>query len=252
MIMLKPLWKIRKVTHILMTKVLLLVSLFFSFSISAKSLTGFCFEKNVSLRTVKSYLQPILAKSDKVFERQSMNCIEVALDASRKDLFETWIYRRFKPSRIYTSNGVVEKKQAMGQMPMCRMMVEKTNRSDSTIDEVSAGSKNRLKRTQNTSTGVSRSSLVLTSGIAGRISMNDQQVLVTCHVFGSSYRVELALESGNSALSTSVNTSKGSRINIGQMVEDLNNRSRNIDINKGIGYQKGKGSSISDYFLIIQ
>lgn len=235
-----------------MTKTFILVFLFFSTSLYAKSLTGFCFDSNVSLRAVKSHLRPILARKDKVFERQSINCLEISLDAARRDLFETWIYKRYKPIRIYTSNGVLEKNQAMGQMPMCRMMVEKTSRSNSTVDEVSAGSKNRLKRTQNTSSGVSRSSLVLTSGVAGRLRMNDQEISVTCHAFGSSYRVELALESGNSALSTSVNTSKGSRINIGQMVEDLNNRSKNLDINKGIGFQKGKGSSVSDYFLIIQ
>ena len=82
--------------------------------------------------------------------------------------------------------------------------------------------------------------------------MDDQEVFVTCHVFGTNYRVELSLDSSNSSLSTSVNTTKGSRLNIGQMVEDLNNRSRNIDIKKGVNYQKQKGRAVSDYFLIIQ
>lgn len=252
MIMLKLLWKIKKATSILRINFLLIFLSILSFSAEARSLTGYCFESNVSLKAVKRHVAPILARKDKVFERPSMNCIEVTISNSRKDLFETWIYKKYKPLRIYTTDGTVEKNQAMGQMPMCRMTVEKVSKGNSTIDEASVGSKNRLKRTENKSQGVSRSSLVLTSGVAGRIRMNNQEVFVTCHVFGSRYRVELSLDTQNSGLSTSVNASKGSRINIGEIVENLNDRSRKIDINKGVGYQKGKGQTASTYFLIIQ
>lgn len=247
-----PLWKIKKVTSILKNSLQLLLIIFFSFTAKAQSLKGYCFENNVSLRAVKSHLSPILSRNDKIYERPSMNCIEVTVSDVREELFETWIYKKYKPIRIYRTDGVVEKNQAMGQMPMCRMTVERVSKSDATNDEASVGSKNRLKRTRSKSGGVSRSSLLLTSGVQGRLRMDDQEIFVTCHVLGSTHRIELSLESGASALSTSVNTSKGMKINIGQMVQDLNNRSRSLDINKGAGIVREKGSTVSDFYLIIQ
>jgi hypothetical protein len=246
------LWKIKRVTSILKNNLLFFLLFCASTTLEAKSLKGYCFESNVSLKAVRSHLSAILSPRDEVFERPSMNCIEVTISSTREELFETWIYKRFKPIRIYRTDGVVENNQTMGQMPMCRMTVERVSRSDSSIDDVSVGSHNKLKNTRSKSNGVSQSSLLLTSGVRGRLRMDDQEVFVTCHVFGTNYRVELSLDSSNSSLSTSVNTTKGSRLNIGQMVEDLNNRSRNIDIKKGVNYQKQKGRAVSDYFLIIQ
>lgn len=230
-----------------------LISFLLTFNLHAKRpLTGFCFESNVSLSRVKSYLSPLLTSKDKVYKRESMNCLEISLSSGRRDLFETFLYRRYKPSRIYQTDGVVEKNQAMGKLPHCRIEIEKIGNSNSTNDELSVGSKNRLKRTQKRGQRTSKSSLLLTSGVKGTLQVNDQSVYVTCHVFGSQYRIELALSSDSSSLSTFVNTSKGNRVNIGEMVDDLNNRSKNLDINKGASFTKEKGKSTSTYYLTIR
>ena len=46
-----------------------------------EGLTGFCFEEAVSLATIKGYLQPILLAKDKIYPRDSVNCVEINLSA---------------------------------------------------------------------------------------------------------------------------------------------------------------------------
>lgn len=218
---------------------------------ATQSITGFCFNKKVSLAQVKSYLSPILMSKDKVYVRESGNCLEIPLSENRKNLFETYLGKRYDTTRVYRTDGLIEKNQAISDMPQCRLQVEKITKSNLLEDEFSVGSKNRFKRTESKGHQKTTSSLLLTSGVKGSLAVNDQSIEISCHVYNERYRIEVALTSDAGGISTSVNTRKGGRLNLGQLVEELKNRSKNLDINKGLSYGKKKGKSVSDYFLII-
>jgi len=234
---------------------LFLISLFWGQVIYANPLQVICFSSEVNLKAAKSHSLTILAKRDKVFIRESNHCLEFKVSPSRVELLTKWIERRFKILNHYregsgsTSNVKIGLNQLNG-FETCNLSIVEEKQASENVKEFSMGENSKLSETVTKSTGGRKSSLLLGVGSQGSITVNDTRVELTCLKAGARYNVRVNLAGLNSAIATQVQVMKGARVNLGSVVEDLNSRTRETGLNKGLKLQKKKGVVKKSYFLM--
>jgi hypothetical protein len=234
-----------------------LVFFFFIFIIfdSHAAMTGFCFDRSISLAAVKSYLSPILKPGEKVYPRASMNCIELDLSSARKGLFEKWINRRYRIEKLYSGNQVqdftVENNERLRH---CRAQLRRVLKGKGSRDNIDIKKGGTAKRTEYRTEGTRSSNLLLGVGRKGHIEVNGNRVGLICFPRGvGRYEIDVSvIESNGNSLSTSIQVSSGSSVNIGEVVENIKRKGRNIDIRQGVGFNRTKEENRYDYFLVVQ
>lgn len=212
---------------------------------SAGATESFCFQRNINLEAVKRHVLTITSPQDRVYIQEKDHCLEIDTSPTKRELLQKWIGKKYQTINIPSS---LSPSQDLGKP--CLLAVEKTMKEDSKTKEFSVGQRNAFQETIVKGSGTSTSSLVLGKGSQGFIQVNDQRVELTCVGAGSNaYQVKVSLASLNQALATQVRVLKGQKMNLGQVVEDLNKEA----VSKGIplGYRKKKrqGQATFEYFL---
>lgn len=216
---------------------------------TAFGLESFCFPGSTSLDKVSSHVSAILAPRDKVFKRESLNCLELEISPSRKELVEKWIRKKYKVMNTY-SEGVSNKTQSMVTQN-CRLKVDRISKGTSQTNNTRIGSRNSLSQTNTRSSGKRTSQLLLGLGQNGSMRVNDEIVFLSCRgVNGGGYVIGVSIDSESSGLTTTLQVTKGSKVNLGQVVNSLNSRSNTVGIPRGIDKSKRKSNESFDYYLI--
>lgn len=233
--------------------------IFYVLKLEANTLTGFCFPSNVSLNSVKSHVNVILAPQDKVFTRESMNCIELSISQNRIPLFRNWLKKRFQISDEYSvhQNGDQQIQTVSSQnIPSkhCKMEMVRTLNSNLNTTNLGLKKKGTLSNTQTSATGETKSNLMLLSGKKGSVRVNDNSVDITCHYKSAHrYLLDISVNGLDSSLITSVEIVAGQKLNLGDIVKDINRKSRKINSDGlGIEVEKSKGSTTYSYFITIK
>lgn len=90
-------------------------------------------------------------------------------------------------------------------------------------------------------------------GFSGYIQVNEERVELTCQrVSGNGYRIAINLQGPDQGVGTALEVRKGQRINIGSVVNDLNQRRKSLGVPKGMEVEKTTGKETKDYFLIAE
>ena len=98
----------------------------------------------------------------------------------------------------------------------------------------------------------STSQLLLGAGRPGYLDVNGERVELKCSPRGRVVQLEVSLfSSGGNSLMTSIALTKGNRMNIGSVVEELKNKKRGLDINSGANIGRQNSSGQFDYYLVI-
>jgi hypothetical protein len=226
-----------------------LVSLLFIFTQRCTFAETYCFNSDVSLNEVRSYLEVMLTPNDKVAQ-EGANCLEVTVSVNRTPLIYKWLKKKYP---VRSQNRRRRSNQENGVTKNCRLQVERLSRGKAVIDESSIGKGTRINKTTQRSSAKSLSSLLLGQGFSGAIRVNDRQVFLTCKSGGNGfYTIQVSLSEQNSSLSTIVQLRTGQKTNIGRIVEDLTNREKSLGLPSGIKLKKEQKDFIYDYFLIAQ
>lgn len=210
----------------------------------------YCFERGTSLSAVKSHLSIVLTANDRVISRGNSQCLDIEVSDSRSDLVLKWLKKKYRvvmPSASFNNlaRNVVTRN--------CRLQIEKITRGKSNETQASIGKRNNITNTTSSSQGVSRSSMLLGEGYSGTLSINSSLTFITCrNAAPGSYSIQVSLNEQNSSLSTGLVVQKGQKINIGQVVENLNSKSKTLNLSSGVQVNSRKGEILYDYFLIAQ
>jgi hypothetical protein len=249
--------KNKKVINTLRARAKLSIILLSIFTISITSsvvaeevVVGFCFRPSVSLDRVVFGLKDFLVAKDRVHKRPSQNCIDVETTKIREDLINKVVRSKFSVVQSFSSgrgNNVVKEN--------CKIDVVSTGRSNTNTFSVNAGRKTNVQKSETQAQGKSTSKLLLGAGRSGRISIDGEVVSIKCLPLGGDrFEIEVFIQSKfkNSQISTSVSVVRNQPLDLGQLVEELNQKDRNLSINSGIQYKKSKGTSTKDYQLILR
>jgi hypothetical protein len=233
-------------------KVVLLICLIFNLQSYALETVDFCLNERGHLDQAKSYLSDILLADEFIDIRRSVNCLEVGVRPYRKDLLSNYLRRRFK-FRVATSQGgqistVSSVNDLRKKNKMCRLKFEQIIHRKKETTDYKLGKRSRANISNRLKDSKMESQLLLSSGIAGMIKINDQPLVVTCFVINSSqYRLQFSL--GDKILSSLILT-KGQRVNVGSVVGGGSGGGSGV---RGLSIYKNKNhdSSTTDYFLSI-
>lgn len=222
-----------------------------------KNISGYCFPATTSLAQAKRTLSAILHPKDKIYLRESMNCLEVDMQGNRQSLYETLLNQKFKLERVYhnsesssSTHSIVSGSSTKAEP--CLFVVKKESKGDAQTDSFSLGKKTALQRLEENSFNVTESQLLVDSGASGLIQVDGQSVKLTCLRFRSKIRVKVELADSKGRIATSVTVKSNKEIDLGSIVNNLNDKNRDINLRKGISRSKSKGKLTSKYSLRVR
>lgn len=113
-----------------------------------------------------------------------------------------------------------------------------------------------VSRGNSASLQVQTTQTLSTGSVQGNVAIQPQVKVITSNVFltckggnSSMYDIKISLNSENSSLSTEVSVGKGSRVSLGSIVTDLNNKSKDISLTNGIALNETEGTKLYEYWL---
>ncbi len=206
----------------------------------------YCF-KGENLKEVSSYLTPILKDTDSVSAIETTNCLEVHLSSVRIPLFDSWLSRRYKFKNDFRP---VETNSKTTSSKECRLELVKKNKSESQTSSGNLNKNSNARIHKSSTVSSSRSRFLMTAGEPFSFQVNNQNTFITCHKKSTTnYQIRISLSDVKGAIATSLSLTNGGEVNIGNIVEDLNSKSKSADLKNGLGYQKTNSKSKSDYIL---
>ncbi len=233
--------------------VLLLIPFLFIPNIFASGLKGYCFKATTSLDKVISQMNAFALPQDKIFKRESLNCIEVKLSDARHNMFVTILEKKFPLTRTY--GGAKSKSLATkySQKNNCKIEILKVTNKSAKGNSAKVGPKSNLSKSVSKGSRTTSSRLLLAPGRSANISLDGTSVDIKCYPSGNSMaRVDVSLSYDASRLISSINTRKGKRVNLGQIVDKLNDKSKEISLRRGLEYKKENSKRSSNFYLIYQ
>lgn len=235
---------------------LVYTTLFFSSWATAGELTGFCFGGEVNLKTVRQEMDTFLLPKDKVFERPSKNCIEVSISETRKRFFEKFLSKKFNLESVYQEGnpGASWNHSSEYLKKKCHLVVEKETVSNSTTSSLGIRNQRNANRVDTTQTkNTVSSSLILMNGLPGKLRTDQDSLDVVCQVLNSGrMRLTLSLVGETGGISTTLDVVKGQRHSIGDIAQNLKEKSKSFDLRGTAAVRKKSGLINTKYFLVIK
>lgn len=214
----------------------------------------FCHMQASQKQLLKS-LNSFASREDKVLKGNGA-CVEVFTKASKEDLFTRIMNLKYPGINIRSTAAMPSDART------CRIIVEtvKTKKLKSNDIRLSRWSKISTSDEKNNSSEVAQ--LMITNGKSGSISANGSTYTLTCKYINKNLyeltingnsREEKNLRARTNNISTTVNLSSGSRIEIGSILRNLNNDQKSIGIPSGFKNKKDRGfENIKTYLSIKQ
>ena len=227
---------------------------------------AYCFKKVTDVNSVKSHLSSLLAPKDKV--NVVSNCLHVTTEPIRINLYRKIISMKYKVISDYQINDDGTVTQSFpSSSEMCRIETLKIIHSKDKRNDVQVGRQNKLSQTDGKGEEVIKGSMMLTVGLPSVLNVDQENIELTCsRLANNNYQLRFRLSStiqrdfqgriigknSSSSIDSTVNVTKGQKINVGSIVKDLKNKNKNVSINNGLKLSKTKGKKTIDYYLTIR
>lgn len=168
------------------------------------------------------------------------------------DLYRKYLSSNYKILRSYKgANAEISASQATPR-GMCKIKITKTGKVDASKDEAQIGKRQRLARSERTKQVNSISNMVLSYGKRASLRVNEDSIGITCDKSGNGFQLGFKVEGKDTHLSSSAWVAAGGKLDLGQIVNDLNEKNRSVSINDGMSYQKDKSKTTYNYSLEVQ
>lgn len=211
----------------------------------SEQLRSFCFDRSVSLIQARAYVKTILKSSDSVGLREAYHCLEIPLEETRVSLVEKFLSRRYPSVHLSGSMAAASKVE-------CNIEIVESMNKDEVADEKGLGSRTVLKRSQSNAVQKTTSTMRLGEGRWGSLEMNDSMVNIRCYKRANRWDIELRVSSDQGFISTSLEVQSGQQIDLGQTVQDLKEKNRDLSIQSGVLQKDKTGQKVRRYSATIR
>ncbi len=234
---------------------LILFYLLIPHSVVMASVVDYCFSSRTSLSSVRAHLNTVLSPQDEVVENSSSHCLNIVIKNDLKEeLYRKWISRKYPI--ISSDSSATMKSSSINSRTVqehCRLEVERLTNVDKKTTGVDISKRSGAYERSFKHSGSQRSSLLLGVGRPGSLRVDNDYINVICKSRNASrVFLDISLTGEKSSVSTSVTLNRGQSLDLASIVEDLNNRFRNISLKKGVRVEKIEGKKSYQYYLRIK
>ena len=95
--------------------------------------------------------------------------------------------------------------------------------------------------------------VVVSRGRSANINAYGVDLTVKCtFVRSNTYDADISLTGKDASISTSITLSRGQNVDLGNVINDLSNKEKELNIKNGGTYTKTTGSGSTKYYLTVQ
>lgn len=210
----------------------------------------YCFPAGTSLNAVENHISGFLTKTDSVLQNRSANCLLVETNATKSELFEKLIRRKF---RIVNSSysGVAVKEGINGRKKECVFKLIEESFKNTNTKERTIGSKLSLSDSVGRQKRVSTNSIRALENRNSTLRVGQRDYGFKCSMMGRNLEVTFYRLGTDGSISTSVNLIPGQKLEIGRTLEDLDNKQKTLGIPSGYTKTTKIGQEEKRYFLMV-
>jgi hypothetical protein len=215
------------------------IILLFSFSVFASNeLNTFCFQSSSELKQVRKDINFLIIDSDKINMKAS--CMEIYTNQRRSTLFVKYIKSNF-PAVQLTPTVVSQRS--------CKFKISEVEKSQAQDTELNLANKNiQIQKTDSSGRNTKTSSLQVLEGMDSEIKYGEHRIKFKCLIRGKTYVVEFSSNSPTLSFQTSRTLIKGQKIEIGSLLENIDDDSSTKSLG-GIKLNKTQKNSKTLMFL---
>lgn len=133
----------------------------------------YCFDDTTSVNEVYKTVSDFLKPQDDFTLKRHSNCIEINSEESRKGLIDKIIRRNFNVKSMYWNDLEPTKKQ-------CKINISKNKQTKKQNQTLKLSTTLNLKSEKNLDTIDESTSILLSEGLWGSFSINEEEVSVMC------------------------------------------------------------------------
>ena len=215
---------IKKVTAIYKVNSLFVFLLFLSTALgqSPSDLNSYCFKNNVNLYDVHQSLKILLLPKDIVEYRKEDGCLDIITSSNRGNLFEKFLSKRYDLRQVSLADEGEE----------CRLDLKTTKKTKIDTSLFKIGEKNSIKNSEENNQSVSTMEILLGPGKPAEIKIGNEELKVACYVSAgtNAHLIFSLMEKNYAHLNSEIDIKKGEWINIGSVLNDLNNKIKTLGL----------------------
>lgn len=224
-----------------------IATIFFSYNIFAsEDVATFCFEANINLSKVENDISFLLADKDKVQWRSDDHCIDVVTSETKAKLIEKYLNKNYKLKNFENARQTEEK-------ATCQLKMIETKKKKINTVNLNVGNKNNAKKIENDSVEKVESQILLSSGKAGALMVENKTLDVLCiKKNNENFLLKFYYSDKNkSAINSEVELNAGEKLNVGKIKKELDNKLQTLGIpqttvTNEVGFEN------AEYELIVQ
>ncbi len=217
----------------------------FSLFLEAEEVETYCFRAPENVKNVSDRISFILTDRDKIQLNSESNCVDIYSSENRMKVIDKLIRKNFNPI-----DSVQPKDSGNLDQDHCRIELTETKKRN--IDErtISAGEKNKVSDLNKFGTESNTTQLLLAYGRPGSIDIEGKSLNIVCVKNSSgNYHLNFYINSsGGNKISSDITVSPGQNVEVGSIVKDLDNKSKEFGISK-IEFNKSEGKVEIRYTL---
>lgn len=197
-------------------------------SFAQEDLASFCFPKSTNLKNASDSLGFLLLPKERVFPRPQDNCFDVNTSTDRAKLLEKFLRKRY--TLISETEGLSNAAKVETQHCQIEFTTKRTKNTDS--KEIQIGVQNNTSAGSNSVQELSTASLLLGVGKPGSLELEGRSLFVECSTGGTGIfnLVFSYSELYRSKVSSSVTLRTNEPLEVAQVINDLNQKSKNLGL----------------------
>lgn len=196
-----------------------------------------CFNEKKLASSAYKEISFIQNKSDKI--KTVGKCIDFYIDQTREGLYQKFLQVKFMGQYNLSSS---ETSQDERQCKLEIIETQKLLRNNLIIET----SKNHLLSQSNRNKNlISTMNMYISHNMSGSMIIDNESIKIHCRVVKNGYNLKISANSDNFTLETSRYISKGSIIDLGDFIQDLDNKNKELSLSKGIKLNDSIGSKYS-------
>jgi hypothetical protein len=247
------LFTIKKATVIYLLISSIIFTLSCSLSFATEDLASFCFKRPINLVEAQKNLEFLLLPHEQIYLRTKDYCIDVNTSTDRAKLLEKFL----RKSYTLVEETRIRRPLVEGSLnnQNCQLELKTTKKKKVENTDAQVGIKNGIAISSGVETAseVSTSEILLGLGKPGFLEMDGHSLYVECSGGGRGiYQLVFSYsELYRSKVSSEVTVKQGESVQIAQITNDLNNKSKMLGLPESI-YQEAAGSENINYELQIK